>query len=173
MICDRCGHVNSAGARFCSSCGAELDDDRTQQSPLPELVDAEESAATAGASFLEELVPGEGALVVNQGPLAGARFLLNRDVTTLGRHPDSDVLLDDVTVSRRHAEIHRRGDVFEVRDVGSLNGTYVNRQRVESAVLAHGDLLQVGRYRFLFLQRRRDQSPRNRDEDVSEESRDA
>ncbi|GIU83519.1 MAG: hypothetical protein KatS3mg008_0294 [Acidimicrobiales bacterium] len=165
--------MNSTGARFCSSCGAELDGDRTQQSPLPDLADADESASLAGASFVEELAPGEGALVVNHGPLAGARFLLNRDVTTLGRHPDSDVFLDDVTVSRRHAEIHRRGDVFEVRDVGSLNGTYVNRQRVESAVLAHGDRLQVGRYRFLFLQRRHDQSVRKADEHLSEESRDA
>src|SRR5262245_48722164 len=85
------------------------------------------------------LPPGMALLVVRRGPNAGARFLLDHDVTTSGRHPDSDIFLDDVTVSRRHAEFHRDGSSFTVRDVGSLNGTYVNRERVEAATLSIGD----------------------------------
>ncbi len=90
-------------------------------------------------------------LVVRRGPNAGARFLLDHDVTTSGRHPDSDIFLDDVTVSRRHAEFHREGGTFTVRDVGSLNGTYVNRERVEAATLANGDEVQIGKFRLVFL----------------------
>ena len=85
------------------------------------------------------------------GPNAGARFLLDHDVTTSGRHPDSDIFLDDVTVSRRHAEFHRDGGGFTVRDVGSLNGTYVNRERVESATLSNGDEVQIGKFRLVFI----------------------
>jgi hypothetical protein len=90
-------------------------------------------------------------LVVRRGPNAGARFLLDHDVTTSGRHPDSDIFLDDVTVSRRHAEFHREAGTFTVRDVGSLNGTYVNRERVEAATLANGDEVQIGKFRLVFL----------------------
>ena len=90
-------------------------------------------------------------LVVRRGPNAGARFLLDHDVTTSGRHPDSDIFLDDVTVSRRHAEFHRDGGTFTVRDVGSLNGTYVNRERVESATLSNGDEVQIGKFRLVFI----------------------
>jgi FHA domain-containing protein len=106
-----------------------------------------------------EVVPGRVAnlppvlalLVVRRGPNAGARFLLDHDVTTSGRHPDSDIFLDDVTVSRRHAEFHRGGSGFTVRDVGSLNGTYVNRERVESATLSNGDEVQIGKFRLVFI----------------------
>jgi len=90
-------------------------------------------------------------LVVRRGPNAGARFLLDHDVTTSGRHPDSDIFLDDVTVSRRHAEFHRDANGFTVRDVGSLNGTYVNRERVEAATLANADEVQIGKFRLVFL----------------------
>jgi pSer/pThr/pTyr-binding forkhead associated (FHA) protein len=97
------------------------------------------------------LPPGMALLVVRRGPNAGARFLLERDVTTSGRHPDSDIFLDDVTVSRRHAEFHRAVSGFTVRDVGSLNGTYVNRERVESATLSNGDEVQIGKFRLVFI----------------------
>jgi pSer/pThr/pTyr-binding forkhead associated (FHA) protein len=97
------------------------------------------------------LPPGMALLVVRRGPNAGARFLLERDVTTSGRHPDSDIFLDDVTVSRRHAEFHRAASGFTVRDVGSLNGTYVNRERVESATLSNGDEVQIGKFRLVFI----------------------
>jgi hypothetical protein len=97
------------------------------------------------------LPPGMALLVVRRGPNAGARFLLDHDVTTSGRHPDSDIFLDDVTVSRRHAEFHREGGTFTVRDVGSLNGTYVNRERVEAATLSSGDEVQIGKFRLVFI----------------------
>jgi hypothetical protein len=97
------------------------------------------------------LPPGMALLVVRRGPNAGARFLLDHDVTTSGRHPDSDIFLDDVTVSRRHAEFHRGGNGFTVRDVGSLNGTYVNRERVESATLNNSDEVQIGKFRLVFI----------------------
>ncbi|MGH3660583.1 MAG: oxoglutarate dehydrogenase inhibitor Odhl [Micromonosporaceae bacterium] len=97
------------------------------------------------------LPPGTALLVVRRGPNAGARFLLDHDVTTSGRHPDSDIFLDDVTVSRRHAEFHRETAAFTVRDVGSLNGTYVNRERVETATLSNGDEVQVGKFRLVFI----------------------
>jgi len=97
------------------------------------------------------LPPGMALLIVRRGPNAGARFLLERDVTTSGRHPDSDIFLDDVTVSRRHAEFHRGQSGFTVRDVGSLNGTYVNRERVESATLSNSDEVQIGKFRLVFI----------------------
>ncbi|GAA0245619.1 MULTISPECIES: oxoglutarate dehydrogenase inhibitor Odhl [Cryptosporangium] len=104
-----------------------------------------------GTRIAESLPAGSALLVVRRGPNAGSRFLLDSDVTTAGRHPESDIFLDDVTVSRRHAEFRREAGVFVVRDVGSLNGTYVNRERVESATLANGDEVQVGKFRLVFL----------------------
>ncbi len=89
--------------------------------------------------------------MVKRGPNAGSRFLLDAKVTTAGRHPESDIFLDDVTVSRRHAEFVRDGGAFLVRDVGSLNGTYLNRERIEAAALAGGDEVQIGKYRLVFL----------------------
>ena len=100
---------------------------------------------------VEGLPAGSALLVVKRGPNAGSRFLLDQAVTTAGRHPDSDIFLDDVTVSRRHAEFRKNGDSYEVVDVGSLNGTYVNREPKNSAVLANGDEVQVGKFRLVFL----------------------
>lgn len=106
----------------------------------------------------EGLPPGSALLVVRRGPNAGSRFLLDAPVTTAGRHPDSDIFLDDVTVSRRHAEFSRDGDSFAMRDVGSLNGSYVNRERVESAVLTSGDEVQIGKFRLTFISAPRGQA---------------
>ncbi len=103
------------------------------------------------ARLAGSLPAGTALLVVRRGPNAGARFLLDHDVTTSGRHPDSDIFLDDVTVSRRHAEFHRDAGVFAVRDVGSLNGTYVNRERVETATLSNGDEVQIGKFRLVLI----------------------
>jgi pSer/pThr/pTyr-binding forkhead associated (FHA) protein len=97
---------------------------------------------------------GGGALVVTRGPNAGSRFVLAPEeevVTTIGRHPDSDIFLDDITVSRRHAEVRWQDGGFRAQDVGSLNGTYLNRERIDNALLASGDELQVGKFRLLFL----------------------
>lgn len=104
-------------------------------------------------SGLESLPEGAALLVVKRGPNAGSRFLLDHVTTSAGRHPESDIFLDDVTVSRRHAEFRRDGDEFVVVDVGSLNGTYVNREPVDTAVLANGDEVQIGKFRLVFLVR--------------------
>ncbi len=109
-----------------------------------------------GVSGVDSLPAGSALLVVKRGPNAGSRFLLDRDTTSAGRHPDSDIFLDDVTVSRRHAEFRRDGAEFVVVDVGSLNGTYVNREPVDTAVLANGDEVQIGKFRLVFLTGPRD-----------------
>lgn len=105
----------------------------------------------AKATSVEGLPENSALLVVKRGPNAGSRFLLDRDVVTAGRHPESDIFLDDVTVSRRHAEFRRNGDTFSVSDVGSLNGTYVNREPTDSVVLNNGDEVQIGKFRLVFL----------------------
>ena len=116
------------------------------------LKETESSSDTdSTVSGVEGLPAGSALLVVKRGPNAGSRFLLDQAVTTAGRHPESDIFLDDVTVSRRHAEFRKNGDSYEVVDVGSLNGTYVNREPKNSAVLANGDEVQVGKFRLVFL----------------------
>jgi len=110
-------------------------------------------ASGAGAWGVDEMPSGSALIVVKRGPNAGSRFLLDQPVTSAGRHPGSDIFLDDVTVSRRHAEFRRDNGEFRVVDVGSLNGTYVNRKPVESAVLANGDEIQIGKFRLVFVTR--------------------
>jgi pSer/pThr/pTyr-binding forkhead associated (FHA) protein len=123
---------------------------------------AEHEAAAAApqadqpVSGVDALPPGSALLVVKRGPNAGSRFLLDRPTTSAGRHPESDIFLDDVTVSRRHAEFRRDVGEFVVVDVGSLNGTYVNREPVDTAVLANGDEVQIGKFRLVFLTGPRD-----------------
>jgi pSer/pThr/pTyr-binding forkhead associated (FHA) protein len=121
--------------------------DGIEEHPVDHDLAADDVAA------VEALPPGSAMLLVLRGPSAGSRFLLDTAVVTVGRHPDSDVFLDDVTVSRRHAEFVRAEDGgFAVRDVGSLNGTYVNRDRVEHAVLRNRDEVQIGKFRLVFYQ---------------------
>ena len=151
MICRRCGHDNEAGANFCSSCGAPLsanDDETTASiSTIEERLELDEELG----ALLAELPAGSGLVLVRRGPNAGSRFSLDRETTTVGRHPDSDIFLDDITVSRRHAVIRHDGESYEVSDAGSLNGTYVNHERVETAPLRHLDELQVGRFVLTFV----------------------
>ena len=116
------------------------------------LADAEQPAAEQPVSGIDALPPGSALLVVKRGPNAGSRFLLDRPTTSAGRHPDSDIFLDDVTVSRRHATFTREGDTFTVADAGSLNGTYVNRDRIDTVVLQDTDEVQIGKYRLVFFQ---------------------
>ena len=99
---------------------------------------------------VEALRPGTALLIVLRGPNTGARFLLDADEVSSGRHPSSDIFLDDVTVSRRHAVFAKVGEGYVVRDVGSLNGTYVNRQRIDEALLEQGDEVQIGKFRLVF-----------------------
>ena len=107
--------------------------------------------ADSAASGVEALPPGSALIVVKRGPNAGSRFLLDQPVTSAGRHPGSDIFLDDVTVSRRHAEFRWENDEFHVVDVGSLNGTYVNREPAQSAVLVNGDEVLIGKFRLVFM----------------------
>ena len=107
-------------------------------------------ATTSADTGVERLSAGTALLVVKRGPNAGSRFLLDQATTSAGRHPDSDIFLDDVTVSRRHAEFRLGDNEFQVVDVGSLNGTYVNREPVDSAVLANGDEVQIGKFRLVY-----------------------
>lgn len=113
--------------------------------------DQQSSQAESAVTGVEGLPEGQALLVVKRGPNAGSRFLLDQDTTSAGRHPDSDIFLDDVTVSRRHAEFRSENETFTVVDVGSLNGTYVNREPVDSAALSNGDEVQIGKFRLVFL----------------------
>jgi pSer/pThr/pTyr-binding forkhead associated (FHA) protein len=169
-VCSRCGAQVAEESRFCSNCGAPL------RGGVPAAEGASETTSTISISGLEayeaeatgqkapplspeaqaavDALPlGSALLVVRRGPNAGSRFLLDGELTTAGRHPESDIFLDDVTVSRRHVEFRRGSDgVFTVSDVGSLNGTYVNRERIEAGVpLTNGDEVQIGKYRMVFF----------------------
>jgi FHA domain/zinc-ribbon domain len=151
VYCTNCGHKNPEGANFCSSCGSPLSDAEHHDQTITFMpggleTDLEEEVHIAP----EELEGGRGVLIVKRGPNAGSKFFLDADLTTIGRHPDSDIFLDDITVSRRHAEIRRDGK-FGLNDVGSLNGTYVNKDRVESAELRSGDEIQIGKFKLVFL----------------------
>ncbi len=154
-FCNQCGHRNPPDSSFCSSCGSALDllDDRTiTLTAVDPLQDA-----TGGSDDLVipvgELSKECGVLIVRAGSQAGSRFELTSDITRLGRHPDSEISLDDITVSRRHAEVQRLAEGYFVADSGSLNGTYVNQERVERAQLRHGDELQIGKFRLVFFER--------------------
>jgi pSer/pThr/pTyr-binding forkhead associated (FHA) protein len=155
VFCNSCGHRNPPTSTFCSSCGSALDslEDRTitltAVDPLLDAAGAQDDIAVPMNS-----VPRDGAvLIVRSGPQAGERFELGEGVTLLGRHPDSDIMLDDITVSRRHVAIERTPEGYVVRDEGSLNGTYINHERVDRAVLRHGDELQIGKFRLVLFER--------------------
>lgn len=160
-FCTACGNKNPEDARFCSRCGtrvvdgvqaADGGDTTTTISAVVDRVEtSDRDLSPVDAAAVDGLPPGSALLVVQKGPGAGSRFLLDTDVVTVGRHPDSSIFLDDVTVSRRHAEFRRSGTEFEVGDVGSLNGTYVNRDRIDGVALTDGDEVQIGKYRLVFF----------------------
>lgn len=136
-----------------------MQSDTTSMFPVPEPEPGRQPAAGARTrsdladadyAAIEALPEGSALLVVLRGPNAGARFLLDTERLSAGRHPDSDLFLDDVTVSRRHAEFRRSDGDYSVVDVGSLNGTYVNRDRVDEATLTNGDEVQIGKYRLVY-----------------------
>lgn len=151
VYCNRCGHGNPLGSNFCSSCGGGLDHRTGEDSTVSFHPDAALEGADDESLDVHELPDGVGALVVRRGKNAGSRYVLDGDVTTAGRHPESDIFLDDVTVSRRHVEIRRNGSEYAVSDVGSLNGTYVNRERVDEGPLVDGDELQIGSFKLVFV----------------------
>ena len=164
-FCTNCGHDNPEGSNFCGQCGAALTpatsrSEAGERAPsgdttktIPAVVEerdtdsltAEQEAAVAA------LPSGSALLIVQRGANAGARFLLNTDVVTVGRHQDSDIFLDDISVSRRHATFTRTSQGTSVKDLGSLNGTYVNRDLVDECLLKHGDEVQIGKFRLVFF----------------------
>ncbi|WP_171991080.1 FHA domain-containing protein [Streptomyces sp. JHA26] len=168
LVCTRCGNRNAESSRFCSNCGAPLRPgavpERASETTSTisisglEAYDAEMTGQTAvpalspeAQAAVDALPLGSALLVVRRGPNSGSRFLLDGELTTAGRHPQSDIFLDDVTVSRRHVEFRRGPDgSFTVADVGSLNGTYVNRERIDQVALSNGDEVQIGKYRLVF-----------------------
>ncbi|MBL3670437.1 zinc-ribbon and FHA domain-containing protein [Streptomyces sp. M2CJ-2] len=168
LVCARCGNRNPENSRFCSNCGAPLRPGVAPERPSEttstisisglEAYDAEATGQTQmpmlspeAQAAVDALPVGSALLVVRRGPNSGSRFLLDGDLTTAGRHPQSDIFLDDVTVSRRHVEFRRGQDgSFTVADVGSLNGTYVNRERIDQVGLSNGDEVQIGKYRLVF-----------------------
>jgi len=165
IICPACGAANADNARFCSQCATPVTREAADRGSFgettsmiftgvepPEAEPFDPSAVDASA--VDTLPPNTALLVVRRGPNEGSRFLLDSELTEVGRRPDSDIFLDDVTVSRRHAEFYRQGGRFAVRDVGSLNGTYVNRERIEEVALNGGDEVQIGKFRMVFLQGR-------------------
>jgi FHA domain-containing protein len=149
--CPECGFTNAEGANYCQRCGAYLAESDSASDPSTASFKVDETDET-DAVDLDELRTRGPALVIRAGGgRAGEAFPLEEDRLTVGRNPDSDIFLDDVTVSRDHAIIVRRGADYHLDDCGSLNGTYVNRQRVESQLLRHGDELQIGKYKLAFL----------------------
>jgi ribosomal protein L37E len=181
-VCPRCGFDTAEpAARFCPTCGAPMSAQLRQppgraESPMevtsrialpgsgpaaePATGDPDAMAEAVGwealgidADVIDRLQPGQAMLAVQGGSAAGALFLLDADRVTAGRGSDSDIFLDDITVSRRHAEFRREGEgqTFRLCDVGSLNGTYLNRQRVDDSELATGDEVQIGKFRMVFV----------------------
>jgi len=150
VYCPECGFQNPESANYCSKCGALLVKDdggaETTQTYTPEEIADEDGP-------LDEIAAEGPALVVRSGGgRAGEHFSPQGDRTTIGRSPDNDIFLDDVTVSRKHAVLVQSGGEFRIEDLGSLNGTFVNRRRIDSATrLESGDEVQIGKYRLSFI----------------------
>lgn len=151
-ICPACNHRNDLAANYCSSCGERISGPEEPTAAIPVVEDhSVETKAHEHLGDRESFASSEGILVVDEGPISGSRYALDTEVVAAGRHPESEIFLDDVTVSRRHAEIHHDGSVFRARDVGSLNGTYVNKQLIDEVELADGDVVQIGRFKLVFF----------------------
>lgn len=149
VYCPECGFQNPEAANFCARCGAHLV--HAEEAETTMTFTPEESEEEGGA--LPEGIGGPALVVRAGGGRAGETFPLDGERISVGRSPECEIFLDDVTVSRRHAVLVRRGDGFAIEDEGSLNGTFVNRKRVENAELEDGDELQIGKYRLTFLSR--------------------
>lgn len=155
VFCNSCGHRNPPSSSFCSSCGSALDslDDRTLSivtvDPLQNAAGDQDDVVIPVNSLPKDAA----VLIVRSGPQAGERFVLDDPMTNLGRHPDSEIMLDDITVSRRHVSIERTPQGYFVTDEGSLNGTYINQERIDRGFLRHGDELQIGKFRLVLFER--------------------
>jgi hypothetical protein len=151
LHCTNCGRSNPEGANFCSTCGAALRADDHSDTTVSFVIESEGEGDEEFSVPLDELEEGKAIIMVRKGPEAGTRFIIDKDSVTCGRHPSSDIFLDDVTVSRKHAEIKRADGEFSLQDLGSLNGTFVNRRRVEESPLSNGDEIQIGKFRLVFF----------------------
>ena len=147
QLCEACGHSNDAGSRFCSSCGRPLSQAEEVNTEVLETLVADSEGLN-----LDNPLAGA-ALIVASGHQAGTRYAVTSEVVTVGRHPDSDIFLDDITVSRHHVELTASSAGYDIKDVGSLNGTYLNGQRLEDseAFFTNGDELQIGKFKLLYL----------------------
>ncbi|HWU20858.1 MAG TPA: FHA domain-containing protein [Nocardioides sp.] len=162
-FCTNCGRQNPDDARFCSQCGTRLVGPDSPASPPTDVTatiqfggsdkveTSDRQLSAVDAAAVDALPRGHALLVVQKGPGAGSRFLLDQNEVTAGRHPQSAIFLDDVTVSRSHAIFRRTPAGYTVEDAGSLNGTYVNRNRIEKVDLHDGDEVQVGKYRLVYF----------------------
>jgi pSer/pThr/pTyr-binding forkhead associated (FHA) protein len=158
MRCEACGHQNPEGSNFCANCGEPLGvgavivpgESTRVITGIQDVINEELSEAELAA--IESLPPGSALLIVQRGPNLGARYLLDAPEVTAGRSPSCDVFLDDVTVSRHHARFVRKDGITHVTDLGSLNGTYVNRELLDHEVgLKRGDEVQIGKFRLVFF----------------------
>lgn len=155
--CSKCGHSNPVGSNFCSKCGTTLTPTGSGTETTRVIIVPEEDPRTLeisaeDADALSSLPAGNALLIVTRGPDVGARYRLDKEIVTAGRSPKSDIFLDDITVSRHHAEFVMREGQVTLVDKGSLNGTYVNRSLVDqAAVLRPGDEVQIGKFRMLFF----------------------
>ncbi len=150
MHCPECGFVNSEGANYCQKCGAFLSDVQQESDDTTAAWQLDDTGDIQPVD--PEVAAEEGTLVIRSGGgRSGETFTLAGDQIRIGRSPDAEVFLDDVTVSRNHALLVRRRDGLYIDDLGSLNGTYVNRRRIESHKLVDGDELRIGKYKLTFL----------------------
>jgi pSer/pThr/pTyr-binding forkhead associated (FHA) protein len=166
-FCTNCGHDNPDGSNFCGKCGTPLTPSRpgsgtetpdrvptgdtTKTMPVTADDPNREALSDEDESAVRALPEGSALLIVQRGSNAGARFLLNTDLVTAGRHQNSDIFLDDISVSRKHASFTRTEQGTVVKDLGSLNGTYVNRDLVDECLLQHGDEVQIGKFRLVYF----------------------
>ena len=153
MHCPECGFVNPEGANYCQKCGAFLPEAEDDGGSTTAAYQLDESGDLRPVDIDEVVAEGATLAIRSGGGRAGEVFEIKGERTQIGRSPDAEVFLDDVTVSRNHALLVRRRDGLYVDDLGSLNGTYVNRRRIESHKLANGDELQVGKYKLTYLER--------------------
>jgi hypothetical protein len=153
LHCPECGFVNADGANYCQKCGAFLGAPEGTGEPATATYRVGETGELIPVDLEDAAAHGPVLVIRSGGGRVGESFGLNGDRLTIGRRPDSDIFLDDVTVSRDHALLVRRGGDLYLDDLGSLNGSYVNRRRIESHRLEDGDELQIGKYKLTFLSR--------------------
>ena len=152
--CPECGFVNPEGANYCQKCGAYLTRTEGEEEPTTMTYKVDETGEYQPVDIDEVVEQAGAALVIRSGGgRSGESFTIEGDRIGMGRSPDAEVFLDDVTVSRNHALIVRRNDGLYIDDLGSLNGTYVNRRRIESHQLTDGDEIQIGKYKLSYLER--------------------